>query len=63
MILLVAITTSKYWHCSVQQFCLFLGLMARANKLTLKQYMSDINFEQTDKATELNTEPGSVQCL
>ena len=52
MILLVAITTSKYWHCSVQQFCLFLGLMAQANKLTLKQYMSDINFEQTDKATE-----------
>ena len=37
--------------------------MARANKLTLKQYMSNINFEQTDKATELNTEPGSVQCL
>ena len=25
--------------------------------------MSNINFEQTDEATELNTEPGSVQCL
>ena len=25
--------------------------------------MSNINFERTDEATELNTEPGSVQCL
>ena len=64
MILLVAITiTSKYWHCSVQQFCLFLGLMARANKLTLKQYMSDINFEQTDKATEHPTQLCLKQCF